>query len=74
MQVTPCTDIGQLVTPDPLKLCSVLLNSQIFGTSNTYVSWSSRAITSCAILDPASTFCFRVDATVCELGKQRASP
>lgn len=63
VEVEPCTDIGLLVTPDPVKLCNVMLNSQILSTSNTYVSWSSLAITSCAILDPASTYCLRVDAT-----------
>jgi hypothetical protein len=50
-------------------LCSVLLNTPILSTSNTYVNWKDLALTSCALLDTSRTYCFRVDATG---GAQRA--
>ena len=62
-QVEPCTDVGALVTPDPTALCSVMMNSAILSTLNSYVGWKDLSVTSCAILDQARTFCYRVDAS-----------
>lgn len=63
IEVEPCKDIGQLVTPDPNAKCSVMLNSQILSTANSYIAWKDLTITECAILDPARTYCYRVDAS-----------
>lgn len=64
IELETCTDVGQLVSANAAGYCSVFLNSPILSTTtNTYVGWKDLAITSCAVLDGASTYCFRVDSS-----------
>lgn len=56
-------DIGDRVTPDPTKKCNIMTNGRILSTRNSYISWKDLAITECGLLDPAQTYCYRVDAT-----------
>lgn len=58
--VEQCVHVGELVTPDPTALCNVDLNGAILGTNNMKVGWKDLSVTSCAILDKASTYCYGV--------------
>lgn len=58
-----CTSVGQPVTPDPTALCSVLLNTPARSSLNVFVSWKDLAVTSCAVLDGASTYCYLIDSS-----------
>ena len=60
--VEQCSHVGEIVTPDPTKLCNVRLNGAILSTNNMKVSWKDLAVTSCAILDKATTYCYGVSS------------
>jgi hypothetical protein len=65
-EVQSCTaaSVGDLVTPaDSTALCNVMSSSgaAVLSTYNADVSWDNLAITSCALLDSALTFCYNVN-------------
>ena len=66
IEVQSCdlADAGKTVTTtDVSAYCNVMMNSAILSTSNIYVSWKDLAVTSCAILDTAKTYCYKVDTS-----------
>jgi hypothetical protein len=65
VEVETCSEQSSaLVTPDPTATCSVMMRSTtILSTSNAYVNWKDLAVTSCAVLDPAKTYCYKIEST-----------
>jgi hypothetical protein len=41
----------------------MMRSTTILSTSNAYINWKDLAVTSCAVLDPAKTYCYKIEST-----------